>query len=160
MTEDLNPHHVARTQFDLATPFVGDLEGWRGISEWLFEPEKIVTVTLPVEMDDTVRSAVELDSGIEAGPVAHATTDRLGDRLDAHPEFPSTVGVRSPPHRTMSMSPTRSAPSIDVYVTSDPSDSSRFADAGQSVARGRIGRADRHLRLPSPAAHSAASPSR
>lgn len=52
MTEDLNPHHVARRQFDLATPFIGDLDGWRGISEWLFQPEKTLTVTLPVEMDD------------------------------------------------------------------------------------------------------------
>jgi len=52
MTEDLNPHHVARTQFDLAAPFVGDLEGWSGLAEWLFEPEKTVTVTIPVEMDD------------------------------------------------------------------------------------------------------------
>jgi glutamate dehydrogenase (NAD(P)+) len=52
MIEDLNPHHVARTQFDLATPFVGDLNGWQGMAEWLFEPEKVVTVTIPVEMDD------------------------------------------------------------------------------------------------------------
>jgi glutamate dehydrogenase (NAD(P)+) len=52
MTEDLNPHHVARIQFDHAIPFIGDLNGWRGISEWLFQPEKIVTVSLPIEMDD------------------------------------------------------------------------------------------------------------
>jgi glutamate dehydrogenase (NAD(P)+) len=52
MPEDLNPHHVARRQFDLAVPFVGDLDGWRGMAEWLFRPEKIVAVTLPVEMDD------------------------------------------------------------------------------------------------------------
>ncbi len=52
MTEDLNPHHVARRQFDLATPFVGELDGWRGMAEWLFQPEKTVTVTVPVEMDD------------------------------------------------------------------------------------------------------------
>jgi len=52
MTEDLNPHHVARNQFDHAIPFIGDLNGWRGISEWLFQPEKIVTVSLPIEMDD------------------------------------------------------------------------------------------------------------
>lgn len=52
MTEDLNPHHIARHQFDLATPFVGDLNGWRGMADWLFEPEKTVEVTLPVEMDD------------------------------------------------------------------------------------------------------------
>jgi glutamate dehydrogenase/leucine dehydrogenase len=52
MTEDLNPHHIARLQFDLAAPFAGDLDGWRGMAEWLFEPEKTVTVTIPVEMDD------------------------------------------------------------------------------------------------------------
>jgi len=52
MTEDLNPHHVARRQFDLATPFLDNLEGWRGMSEWIFQPEKTVSVTLPVEMDD------------------------------------------------------------------------------------------------------------
>jgi len=52
MTEDLNLHHVARRQFDLATPFIGDLDGWRGMAEWLFQPEQIVSVTIPVEMDD------------------------------------------------------------------------------------------------------------
>ena len=52
MTEDLNPHHVARTQFDLATPFIEELDDWSGTAEWLFQPEKIVSVTLPVEMDD------------------------------------------------------------------------------------------------------------
>jgi glutamate dehydrogenase (NAD(P)+) len=52
VTEDLNPHHIARRQFDLAAPFVGDLKGWRGIAEWLFEPDRAVTVYLPVVMDD------------------------------------------------------------------------------------------------------------
>ncbi|MDX1692017.1 MAG: Glu/Leu/Phe/Val dehydrogenase dimerization domain-containing protein, partial [Acidimicrobiia bacterium] len=52
MSEDLNPHHVARIQFDLASPFVGELSGWRGMAEWLFQPEKTVTVTMPVELDD------------------------------------------------------------------------------------------------------------
>ncbi len=51
MTEDLNPHRVARRQFDMALPFV-DLDDWRGMDEWLFQPEKTVTVTIPVEMDD------------------------------------------------------------------------------------------------------------
>lgn len=50
--EDLNPHHIARRQFELAAPFVGDLKGWRGIAEWLFEPDRTVTVYLPVVMDD------------------------------------------------------------------------------------------------------------
>jgi glutamate dehydrogenase (NAD(P)+) len=52
MAEDLNPHSIARTQFDNALPYVDSLEGWKGMSEWLFAPEKIVTVSLPVVMDD------------------------------------------------------------------------------------------------------------
>ena len=52
MAEDLNPHSIARTQFDNALPYVDTLAGWKGMSEWLFAPEKIVTVTLPVVMDD------------------------------------------------------------------------------------------------------------
>ena len=52
MAEDLNPHHVARTQFDLAAPFTGDLNGWGGMAEWLFEPEKTVSVVIPAELDD------------------------------------------------------------------------------------------------------------
>jgi glutamate dehydrogenase (NAD(P)+) len=50
--EDLNPHHIARLQFDEAIPYVDDLKGWKGASEWLFEPERVVKVTLPVVMDD------------------------------------------------------------------------------------------------------------
>ena len=49
--EDLNPHHIARHQFDTAIPFVEDLKGWKGTSQWLFEPERVVKVTLPVQMD-------------------------------------------------------------------------------------------------------------
>ena len=52
MVEDLNPHAIARTQFDNTLPYVDSLAGWKGIAEWLFAPEKIVTVTLPVVMDD------------------------------------------------------------------------------------------------------------
>ncbi|MBM3696479.1 MAG: Glu/Leu/Phe/Val dehydrogenase [Actinobacteria bacterium] len=50
--EDLNPHHIARLQFDRAVPYVDDIEGWEGIAEWLFEPERVVKLTLPVVMDD------------------------------------------------------------------------------------------------------------
>jgi glutamate dehydrogenase (NAD(P)+) len=50
--EDLDLHGIARRQFDEAVPFIGDLEGWRGIAEWLFNPERTVKVTLPVVMDD------------------------------------------------------------------------------------------------------------
>lgn len=52
MAEDLNPHAIARTQFDNALPYIDSLAGWKGMAEWLFAPEKIVTVTLPVVMDD------------------------------------------------------------------------------------------------------------
>jgi glutamate dehydrogenase/leucine dehydrogenase len=52
VSEDLNPHHIARQQFDEAVPYVDDLRGWKGTSQWLFEPERVVKVTLPVVMDD------------------------------------------------------------------------------------------------------------
>jgi glutamate dehydrogenase/leucine dehydrogenase len=52
VSEDLNPHHIARHQFEEAVPYVDDLTGWKGVSEWLFEPERVVKVTLPVVMDD------------------------------------------------------------------------------------------------------------
>jgi glutamate dehydrogenase (NAD(P)+) len=51
-SEDLNLHHIVRQQFDRAVPFADDLHGWRGISEWLFEPEHILEVTMPVRLDD------------------------------------------------------------------------------------------------------------
>ena len=50
--EELNCHSIARIQFDRAIPFIDDLEGWRGMAEWIFEPERIIEVTLPVVMDD------------------------------------------------------------------------------------------------------------
>ncbi|MDH3425909.1 MAG: Glu/Leu/Phe/Val dehydrogenase, partial [Acidimicrobiia bacterium] len=52
MPEDLNLFHIARQQFDAAVPFTENLNGWKGIAEWLFRPEKTVRVTLPVKMDD------------------------------------------------------------------------------------------------------------
>jgi glutamate dehydrogenase/leucine dehydrogenase len=50
--EDLDLHAIARAQFDRAVPFVDEVDGWRGISAWLFEPDQVVEVSLPVEMDD------------------------------------------------------------------------------------------------------------
>lgn len=50
--EDLNLHRITRRQFDRAVPFADDLRGWRGIAEWLFDPEHIMEVTLPVRLDD------------------------------------------------------------------------------------------------------------
>ncbi len=52
VAEDLNLHRITRQQFDRAVPFADDLHGWRGIADWLFEPEHIMEVTLPVRMDD------------------------------------------------------------------------------------------------------------
>jgi len=51
-TEDLDLFHIARRHFDRAVPFVHPLEGWRGMSELLFEPERTIKVTLPVVLDD------------------------------------------------------------------------------------------------------------
>ncbi|MGI9584107.1 MAG: hypothetical protein ACR2N7_00780, partial [Acidimicrobiia bacterium] len=51
-TEDLDFAHIARRHFDRAVPFVHPLEGWKGISEMLFEPERIVKLNLPIVMDD------------------------------------------------------------------------------------------------------------
>jgi glutamate dehydrogenase (NAD(P)+) len=50
--EDLNPHHIARRQFDLAVPFIRETEGWRGMAEWLFTPDRAITVYIPVVLDD------------------------------------------------------------------------------------------------------------
>lgn len=50
--EDLNPHHIARNQFESSLPYADDLSDWQGMSEWLFDPERVVKLTLPVVMDD------------------------------------------------------------------------------------------------------------
>ena len=51
-TEDLNLANIARRQFEAAVPFTAELEGWRGLAEWIFLPEKITKVNLPIVMDD------------------------------------------------------------------------------------------------------------
>ena len=52
VSENLDPHHIARTQFDRAAPFTDDTHGWEGMSTWLFEPQRIVEVAFPVRRDD------------------------------------------------------------------------------------------------------------
>ncbi len=52
VSEDLNLHHIAKIQFDRAAPYTDRVEGWKGIAEWLFVPERIVEVTLPIRRDD------------------------------------------------------------------------------------------------------------
>ncbi len=52
VTEDLNPNHIARYQFDRVIPFIESLAQSPGMADWLFEPEQVLRVTLPVRMDD------------------------------------------------------------------------------------------------------------
>ncbi len=50
--EDLNLHHIAHKQFERSVPFADELDGWLGIAQWLFEPDRIIEVTMPVMRDD------------------------------------------------------------------------------------------------------------
>jgi glutamate dehydrogenase/leucine dehydrogenase len=50
--ENLNLNAVARTQYEQALLFVEDLDDWNGMAEWFFEPERVITLTLPAVMDD------------------------------------------------------------------------------------------------------------
>lgn len=43
---------IARTQYEHALAFADDLTDWHGFEEWLLEPERVITLTLPVVMDD------------------------------------------------------------------------------------------------------------
>lgn len=52
LTEDLNPNHIARHQFEQVIPYIRELAESPGLAEWLFEPEQAVHVTLPIRMDD------------------------------------------------------------------------------------------------------------
>jgi glutamate dehydrogenase (NAD(P)+) len=52
MSEELDLFRTARRQFNRAVPFIHPLEGWRGLAEMLFEPERVINVSLPVMMDD------------------------------------------------------------------------------------------------------------
>ena len=51
-SESLDFADIARREFDRAIPFIHPLEGLAGMASWLFEPEKIIKVALPVRMDD------------------------------------------------------------------------------------------------------------
>jgi len=52
LVEDLNPNHIARHQFEQVIPYIRELAESPGLTEWLFEPEQSVNVTLPIRMDD------------------------------------------------------------------------------------------------------------
>ncbi len=49
---ELNPLRVANYQYQQAVPFLEQLRSCNGLCEWLFEPEQVVRVSLPVRMDD------------------------------------------------------------------------------------------------------------
>jgi glutamate dehydrogenase (NAD(P)+) len=50
--EDLNPNHIARQQFNAALAYLPELTECPGMADWLFEPERIVKVALPVRLND------------------------------------------------------------------------------------------------------------
>ena len=50
--ESLDFADIARREFDRAIPFIHPLNGLRGMAGWLFEPERIIKLSLPVRMDD------------------------------------------------------------------------------------------------------------
>jgi glutamate dehydrogenase/leucine dehydrogenase len=49
---ELNPLRVANHQYNQAVPFLEQFEECAGMREWLFEPEQVIRVSLPVRMDD------------------------------------------------------------------------------------------------------------
>ena len=49
--EDLNLSNIARSQFDRAIPYSANARQLNELSEWLFRPERTITVALPVVMD-------------------------------------------------------------------------------------------------------------
>ena len=49
-SEDLNPFHVARRQFDRAMPYLAGLK--KGLIEFLKTPSRTVSISFPIEMDD------------------------------------------------------------------------------------------------------------
>jgi glutamate dehydrogenase/leucine dehydrogenase len=51
-SEDLDLQAITRAQYDRALAFVDDLADWNGFAEWLFQPERVLKVTIPVVMDD------------------------------------------------------------------------------------------------------------
>lgn len=49
-TEDLNPYHIGRQQFDRALPYLPDMR--RGLIEFLKSPVRTISLNFPIEMDD------------------------------------------------------------------------------------------------------------
>ena len=51
VTEDLNLSNIARSQFDLAIPYSARANELVEVADWLFLPERTISVSLPVVMD-------------------------------------------------------------------------------------------------------------
>lgn len=51
-SEDLDLLSVAHRQFQRVLPLTENLRGWRGIAEWLFKPDRIIKVEIPILRDD------------------------------------------------------------------------------------------------------------
>ncbi len=55
--EVLNPNLIAGHQFELTRPYIPQINECAGLAEWIFRPQRVVEVVLPVLMDDgTVRT--------------------------------------------------------------------------------------------------------
>lgn len=52
IAEDLDLLLSAKQQHDRAVPFTRELRGWRGMAEWLFEADRVITLNVPVIMDN------------------------------------------------------------------------------------------------------------
>jgi len=50
--EELNLHRIARIQFDQVRPYLREIDDYEGLADFLFRPERLVEVVLPVLMDD------------------------------------------------------------------------------------------------------------
>jgi glutamate dehydrogenase (NAD(P)+) len=54
--EDLNPYHIAQSQFDHAARYIPDLKA--GLIEYLKVPARLITVEFPIETEDGVRTFI------------------------------------------------------------------------------------------------------
>jgi glutamate dehydrogenase (NAD(P)+) len=54
--EDLNPYHIAQSQFDQAAQYIPDLKA--GLIDYLKVPARLITVEFPIETKDGVRTFI------------------------------------------------------------------------------------------------------
>ncbi len=51
-SEVLNPNLIARHQFEMTRPYIQQINECAGLAEWLFQPQQVMEVVIPVLMDD------------------------------------------------------------------------------------------------------------